>query len=60
MVKNPEEYEGDTLSAKFIAISRQVSSASLSGVCAGYCQRALEDASGMTGNAQYISNGRSA
>jgi hypothetical protein len=42
-VKTPAEYEKDALSAKFMAISRQVYTASLPGVSAGYCQRALVD-----------------
>jgi hypothetical protein len=39
MFKNPAEYERDALSAKFMAISRQV----YTGVSAGYCQRVLVD-----------------
>jgi hypothetical protein len=41
MLKIPAENEGDTLSAKFTTISRQVSPASLVRVSAGNCQRAL-------------------
>jgi hypothetical protein len=47
MLKNSPEYERDTSSEKFTAISRQVPPASLLGVSAGYCQRALVDESGM-------------
>jgi hypothetical protein len=42
MLKIAAEYERDTSSAKFMAISCQVSPASLAGVSTGYCQRALE------------------
>jgi hypothetical protein len=38
------------LSAKFTAISRQVCPDSLLGVCAGICQRAVVDESGMIRN----------
>jgi hypothetical protein len=41
MLKNPAEYERDNSSLKFTAISSHVSYASLLGVSAGYCQRAL-------------------
>jgi hypothetical protein len=45
-----------------MAISCQVSPASLQGVLAGYCQTVVVDGSGMfrnqTGNAQLISNGQ--
>jgi hypothetical protein len=37
----------DTSSAKFTAVSRQVSLALLLNVSAGYCQRALVEESGM-------------
>jgi hypothetical protein len=47
MFKNPAEYERDTSSAKFMAVSCQVSPALLPNVYAGYCQRALVDESGM-------------
>jgi hypothetical protein len=64
MLKNPAEYERIASSAKFAVISHQLSLASLPGVSAGHCQRALVDESGMIttqiGNTQYISNGRSA
>jgi hypothetical protein len=43
MLKKPAEYESDTSSEKFKAISRQVSPALLLGVSAGYRQRALVD-----------------
>jgi hypothetical protein len=63
MLKNPAEYEIGTSSAKFTDISHQGFPALLQGGCAGYCQRALVDESGMIrtqmGNAQWISNGRS-
>jgi hypothetical protein len=45
MLKTLAEYERNTSLEKFMAISRQVSSASLPGVSAGYCQRALVDES---------------
>jgi hypothetical protein len=47
MLKNPEKYESDILSAKLTAISRQVSLDLLLGVSAGTCQRALVDVSEM-------------
>jgi hypothetical protein len=47
MLKNSSENEGNNSSAKFTAISLQVLPASLLGVCAGYCKRALVDESGM-------------
>jgi hypothetical protein len=47
MLKNPAEYERDIYSAKFTAISHQVSPNSLVYVSAGICQRALVDESGM-------------
>jgi hypothetical protein len=47
MLKSPAEYDRETSSAKFTDISRPVSPASLLGVCAGNCQRALVDESGM-------------
>jgi hypothetical protein len=40
-------YERDTLSAKFVSISHQVSAALLPGVSAGYFWRALLSESGM-------------
>jgi hypothetical protein len=46
MLKNPAEYERDNTSAKFVAISRHVSSF-LARASAGYCQRAPDDKSGM-------------
>jgi hypothetical protein len=56
MLKNPAEYEIGTSSAKFTDISHQGFPALLQGGCAGYCQRALVDESGMIrtqmGNAQ--------
>jgi hypothetical protein len=64
MLKNPAEYKRDTSSAKFMAISRQVSSVTLPSVSAGYCLNALVNKSGMIrtqmGKAQYIRNGLSA
>jgi hypothetical protein len=50
MLKNTAEFQRDTLWEKFTAISLQVSSAPLSGVSAGYCQRVLVDDSGMIRN----------
>jgi hypothetical protein len=47
MSKIPAEYERDISSAKFAAISRQVSPDSLLGASAGICQRALVGKSGM-------------
>jgi hypothetical protein len=47
MSKNPREYNIDTLSAKFAAISRQVFPALLPRVSAGYCQRLQADESGV-------------
>jgi hypothetical protein len=47
MLKNPESMKRDSSEAKFTVISRQVSPASLLGVSAGYCQRAVVDESGM-------------
>jgi hypothetical protein len=47
MLKYPAEHERDISSAKFTAISRQVSPDSLLGVCACIFQKALVDASGM-------------
>jgi hypothetical protein len=47
MLKNPAEYEGDIWSAKFTAISSQVSPSSLSDVSAGYYQEGMVDESGM-------------
>jgi hypothetical protein len=49
MLKNSADYEKYTSFAKFTSISRQISSASVLGVSAGYCQRALVDESGMIG-----------
>jgi hypothetical protein len=46
LLKKPAGMRRDTSSAKFTAISRQVSPASLLGVSAGYYQRALVDESG--------------
>jgi hypothetical protein len=43
MLKNSAEYERDTSSAKFTAISSQVSPDSVLGVLAGTCQKALVD-----------------
>jgi hypothetical protein len=56
MIKNPAEYERDNSSAKITAIYCQVSPASLLGVPASVCQRALVEKSGISrtqmGNAQ--------
>jgi hypothetical protein len=41
VLKNPAEYERDISSAKFTAISRQLSPESLHGISAGIFQRAL-------------------
>jgi hypothetical protein len=45
MLKIHTNTKGDSSWAKFTAISRQVSSASLLSVSAGYCQRDLADES---------------
>jgi hypothetical protein len=50
MLKNTAKFERDTLWEKFTAISLQVSSASLSGISAGHCQRVLVDDSGIIRN----------
>jgi hypothetical protein len=47
MLKNHTEYEGDTSSVKFIAISRQVSIDSQLSVSAGIFQTALVHESGI-------------
>jgi hypothetical protein len=47
MLKDPTEYERHISSAKFTAIFRQDSPASITGVSAGNCQRALVDESGI-------------
>jgi hypothetical protein len=64
MLKIPAEYERDTSSAKFTAISYQISPASTLDASAGFCQRALVDELGMIrtqmGYVQYMKNGRSA
>jgi hypothetical protein len=56
MLKNHVEYETDASTAKFTAISRQVSPASLQRVSADYYQRPLVDESEIIrtqmGNAQ--------
>jgi hypothetical protein len=49
MLKNPAGMKRDACRQKFTTISCQVSPASLLGVSGGYCQKALVDASGMTG-----------
>jgi hypothetical protein len=48
MLKIHAEYDRDTSSAKFRAISRQIYFPSLPVVSAGYCQRTLVDESGTT------------
>jgi hypothetical protein len=64
MLKNAVEQDRDTSSAKFKAISPQDLPASLLGMSAGYCQRALVDESGMfrtqMGTHSGSENGRSA
>jgi hypothetical protein len=45
MIQNATGMKRDTLYAKFITISHQVSPALLPDVCAGYCQGALVDES---------------
>jgi hypothetical protein len=55
-VKEPYEYQTDASSAKFTAIYRQVSPASLPNVFASYCQRALVDESGMIGTQARMHN----
>jgi hypothetical protein len=47
MLKIPKEYERNTSSAKFTVIYRQVYTASLPDISAGYCQRAVVDGSGI-------------
>jgi hypothetical protein len=46
MIKIPAEYEREISSAKFTAMSRQVSPDSQLGISVGICQRALVDESG--------------
>jgi hypothetical protein len=62
-VKDPYRYEQKEPRRKSSAISRQVSSASLLGTSAGYCQRALVVESGMIRTqirkTQEITDGRS-
>jgi hypothetical protein len=64
MLKFPAEYDRDTSSAKFRAISRQIYFPLLPVVSAGYCQRALVDESGtirtQMGTQNTLKNGRGA
>jgi hypothetical protein len=56
MLKNPTSIKRDTSSAKFTAISRQVSPTFLLGVSPGNCHIALVDESGMAGTQMGMQN----